>query len=276
MDIKRQMSLEDTSDEYRQFVDKFRPRKTTDDCYTPQPVYDAIAQWVADEYHLDRARFVRPFYPGGDYIRYPYTEDCVVVDNPPFSIISAICRFYLDNKIRFFLFAPYLTNFNVWGGMCHVVTECDIIYDNGARVKTAFLTNLEQTLIRSAPTLNALVKQTMDRIRIESKKELPKYEYPDEVLMGTNVGMYSKYGIEFKVMPEDAIFIRALDAQRKAGKSLFGGGYLLSDQATADRIAADRAVAQHMQVIRWELSERERKLQQMIGPDTGGDVNEDG
>ena len=30
-------------DDYKGFVNKFKPKKTTDDCYTPAIVYDAIA-----------------------------------------------------------------------------------------------------------------------------------------------------------------------------------------------------------------------------------------
>lgn len=39
-----QLSLADVEDgdEYRAFVDKFKPRKTTDDCYTPDNVYQAV------------------------------------------------------------------------------------------------------------------------------------------------------------------------------------------------------------------------------------------
>lgn len=29
--------------EYDAFVEKFKPKKTTDDCYTPANVYDAVA-----------------------------------------------------------------------------------------------------------------------------------------------------------------------------------------------------------------------------------------
>ena len=39
---------------YDQFVDKFKPKLTTDDCYTPAAVYDAVAGWVAKEYKLDQ------------------------------------------------------------------------------------------------------------------------------------------------------------------------------------------------------------------------------
>lgn len=63
--IPTQMRMDDVSPEYKEFVEKFKPKKTTDDCYTPKPVYDVIADWVAEEYGLDRTDFVRPFYPGG-------------------------------------------------------------------------------------------------------------------------------------------------------------------------------------------------------------------
>ena len=46
---------------YDAFVEKFKPKKTTDDCYTPPLVYDAVADYVAERYGLDKANFVRPF-----------------------------------------------------------------------------------------------------------------------------------------------------------------------------------------------------------------------
>lgn len=38
---------------YEEFVEKFKPKLTTDDCYTPPIVYDAVADWVASEYNLN-------------------------------------------------------------------------------------------------------------------------------------------------------------------------------------------------------------------------------
>ena len=104
-------SRQEGNDEYNDFLDKFEPKKTTDDCYTPDGVYDAVADWVAQEYHLSRDKFVRPFYPGGDYQKETYAADAVVVDNPPFSIMTEILHFYVEHSIRFFLFAPTLTLF---------------------------------------------------------------------------------------------------------------------------------------------------------------------
>ena len=52
---------------YEEFVEKFKPKKTTDDCYTPPGVYAVIKDWACKEYGIDPAKIVRPFYPGGDY-----------------------------------------------------------------------------------------------------------------------------------------------------------------------------------------------------------------
>ena len=126
--------------DYGGFVEKFKPKKTTDDCYTPEIVYSAIADWVANEYHLNKADFVCPFYPGGDYERFDY-DNKIVVDNPPFSILSEIIKFYYDKNIRFFLFAPTLTLCR-YGDYCTVLPiGTGITYENGAVVNTSFATN---------------------------------------------------------------------------------------------------------------------------------------
>ena len=41
--------------DYEGFVEKFKPKKTTDDCYTPQPIYDVILDYVVDRYGIDPA-----------------------------------------------------------------------------------------------------------------------------------------------------------------------------------------------------------------------------
>ena len=54
-------------DEYADFVEKFKPKKTTDDCYTPPAVYDAVVGWLRSEGLIDDTTpIVRPFYPGGE------------------------------------------------------------------------------------------------------------------------------------------------------------------------------------------------------------------
>ena len=98
-----QACLFDDNPEYDSFVAKFEPKKNTDDCYTPPLVYAAIRDWVCDRYDIDPACIVRPFFPGGDFVNYDYPEGCLVLDNPPFSILSEICKFYLAKDIPYFL-----------------------------------------------------------------------------------------------------------------------------------------------------------------------------
>ena len=33
------------NEEYQAFADKFKPKKTTDDCYTPPNIYEAVKTW---------------------------------------------------------------------------------------------------------------------------------------------------------------------------------------------------------------------------------------
>lgn len=105
-------TLFDEDAEYQAFCDKFKPKKTTDDCYTPEPVYEAVRDYVCARYGVDPGSIVRPFWPGADYTLADYPEGCTVIDNPPFSILAQIVRFYIRNGVRFFLFIPALTSFN--------------------------------------------------------------------------------------------------------------------------------------------------------------------
>ena len=245
-------SRQEGNSEYNEFLDKFETKKTTDDCYTPDAVYAAVANWVAEEYDLQKDDFVRPFYPNGDYQKEKYSSGAVVVDNPPFSILAEIIRWYTDHGIRFFLFAPTLTLFSSSSCCCAIPTAAAVTYENGAVVNTSFLTNLEdlQMRVRTAPTLQKAVQEANDKVQAEMRKELPKYSYPDEVITSAMVARWSKYGIDFRLTVAESEPISALDAQKEVGKTIFGKGYLLSERAAAERAAA----------LKWSLSERERAI----------------
>lgn len=142
--IGKQAKFED----YDGFVEKFKPKKTTDDCYTPSIIMDAVNNWVANEYHLDKVKFVRSFYPGGDYKNCEYSGS-VVVDNPPFSILSEIIKFYAEKNIKFFLFCPTLTCCR-YGDIATVLpVGVGITYENGAVINTSFVTNCEPHEIKA-------------------------------------------------------------------------------------------------------------------------------
>lgn len=248
-------------EDYEGFIEKFKPKKTTDDCYTPPLVYEAIADWVANEYKLDKSKFMRPFYPGGDYEKEDYSGG-VVVDNPPFSILSKIVRFYVERNIKFFLFAPTLTSCR-YGDFCTVLpVGVDIEYENGAVICTSFVTNLEPHEIRArtSPTLYKAVDEANTANTAALRKRVPKYSYPLELVTTVAIYPYARYGIEFVVPRSASVRVSALDSQRAAKKAVFGCGWLVSEQVRAEREKAEREKAEREKAERWHLSERELEI----------------
>lgn len=249
--IPQQLTFAETSDEYERFVEKFKPMKTTDDCYTPANVYEAVLDWVCCTYGVDRDDVIRPFWPGGDYERFDYKSDSVVVDNPPFSIISKICDFYNEFGVKYFLFAPHLTNIGICRGhgCCHVIANSAITYENGANVNTSFVTNLDDRLIVADPALYYAIKAANGE-NTKSDKTVPKYEYPDNVVTAAKVGWIVSKGVPYELRKEDGVFIRALDSQRAVGRGIFGSGLLISEKAAAEK---------------WGLSPREVRIIEELG-----------
>lgn len=250
------------SKDYQEFTEKFKPKLTTDDCITPDAVYDAVLGWVCKEYGVTPEQVVRPFWPGMDYQKAEYPEGCVVVDNPPFSILAQIQEWFLDREIKFFLFAPSLTALSGRKNVMrvnHLICNGDVTYENGAKVKTAFVTNLGdgETVLQTAPELGRIVNAASAAAQEErnKKKSLPKYIYPDEVVTAAILQRWAAHGVEFKVRRCDCMPISRLDGQREKGDAIFGGGLLLSKRAAAERAAAER----------WTLSDREKALVAELG-----------
>lgn len=252
------------NESYEEFVEKFEPKKTTDDCYTPEAVYDVIRDYVIEKYGLQGRPIVRPFWPGGDYKNFDYPEDCVVIDNPPFSILAQILDFYVEKQIDFFLFAPQLTMMSSAGSRCNmVITGNQIVYENKAVVATSFATSLGEFKI---DVDSALYKRIQDVVEWENQKmKRLKYTYPDEVLTTTTIQKLAGRGIDLRIKEEDCFFIRVLDSQRKLKKSLYGAGFLLSEKATAEKKAAEKKAAEKDKIIELELSDRERGIIKKLG-----------
>jgi len=265
--------LSDDDEEYQEFLKKFEAKKTTDDCYTPDNIYDAVRDWAAEKYEIGNAAIVRPFYPGGDYKSEKYPSGCVVIDNPPFSIISEICEWYTSKKINFFLFAPTLTLLGIMRGSAnYVACGCGVVYENGASVNTSFVTNMGGNKIVAAADLREILDDENKKNLKKLHRELPKYSYPDEVLTATMLCYMAAHGVSLEISERDAHFIRALDAQKVSGKGLFGSGFLLSEKAAAEKAAAEKAAAEKAAAEKvntniWELSEREWKIIRGLGND---------
>jgi hypothetical protein len=239
------------------FLEKFEPKKTTDDCYTPKAVYDCVLAYVVRNCNLGDCEIIRPFYPGGDYESIDYPANAVVIDNPPFSMVTKITRFYIARGVRFFLFAPHLTLFTSDLDCTHLVVGGEITYENNATVKTSFLSNMfgDAKVIGDAEFYKEL-----QAVNKATKVNLPKYIYPQNVLTVSMVSWMVEKGISFRLDKGQTIHCRGLDSQKKHGKALFGSGFLLSDAAAAEKAAAEKD-----NVIVWTISDRERKIIEGLG-----------
>lgn len=126
------------------------------------------------------------------------------IDNPPFSILSQICRFYTERGIRFFLFAPALTLFSIAAGTCNYLPmSCRITYENGADVRTSFVTNLGDWKIETVPELWRRVDELNTQNTCEGAAELPGYTYPDCVMTPIRIAPTAKWQA-LRVRAEDA------------------------------------------------------------------------
>ena len=251
-------------DDYGEFTDKFKPKLTTDDCYTPVEVYEAVLGWLREKVDIEGCNIVRPFWTGGDYEAYDYKEDDVVVDNPPFSILAGILRFYQGRGVRFFLFGPQLTLFSSSSSssssLTYIPCACTVVYANGAKVNTGFISNLfGDVFAMSAPDLRLRIKEAQEKARGEASAPLPKYDYPPEVLTSSMLGYLSTHGVEFTVMRDEVspVPLSALASQKAVGKAIFGKGWLISERKAAEKKAAEK-------VIVWELSDVEREAVRRI------------
>lgn len=246
--IVRQSKLYD----YEGFVDKFKPKKTTDDCYTPKAVYDCILNHVHENVmSLDGYEVVRPFYPGGDYESFEYKDNTVVIDNPPFSILAKIVDFYILNDIKFFLFAPHLTllNYASRRSVCCIVCGVTVEYENGAKVNTSFLTNM-------LPEYRVIVDGNLFRGLMESQVAVKKHKinrkiiYPSNICTAANLATYiAVRGGNMKIKKESCCFVGTLDC----GYHIFGGGLLVSDSIAAEKAAAEKAATHRLTMSSDEL-----------------------
>lgn len=209
---------------YEQFVDKFKPKKTTDDCYTPDAVMDVVNDYVEHRYNVSRETFIRPFWPGGDFEHEDYTGK-VVVDNPPFSILAKIVRFYQEHGVPFFLFCNGLTG--VWyggkaAGVTYIGTASQVVYRNGANIRTAFITNMEpENAARSEPGLT----KALNALRPDKSKG--KTPMPPSYWTSSRIMTAADHDREI-VIPAGAQFVK----KTPDGKEIYGGALIYEELDT--------------------------------------------
>lgn len=252
--------------DYESYVAKFRDLpKTTDDTYTPPDVYEAVLQYLREEGKLTADHTIlRPFYPGGDYERAEYPENGIVIDNPPFSMFSKICKFYTARHIPFFLFGPGMTIASVSTYTTAVIINMDLIFENGANVRVNFASSLfPDVALMTAPRLNDLIRACPSQ---NQRKELPIYDTPDELLSVSDLQTICSGGIDFAVRRSECVRVYSLDHHPKRG-GLFGD-HLLIAKAKAQAKVQAKAQAKAKRTIHIPLSEREQRIVERLGADT--------
>ena len=221
--------------DYESFIAKFADNpKTTDDCYTPPDIYEAVVKWLGTKIDLTGKQILRPFYPGGDYVMAEYPEDGIVIDNPPFSLYTKIVQFYCTRNVPFFLFGPGLTISTCCRWCTAVIVSDQIRFSNGALVKCNFASNLfGDAVMYASPELSKMLKNCPSQ---DVKANLPKYRYPDELCSVSDMQSIARGDLDFIVHRDECRVIRDLDRHPKSG--LFGDHLLLS----SGKAAAARAI----------------------------------
>ena len=238
--------------DYESFIKKFTEKtKTTDECWTPPDVYDAVLQYVGTVTNLTDRPILRPFFPGGDYEHAEYPENGIVIDNPPFSCFSRIVRFYAERDIPFFLFGPGLTIAQTCDVATAIIINSTMTFSNGAKVRCNFVSNLfGDTIIQTAPELERLIKACPSQ---DTRVNLPKRIYPRELLSVSDMQTIAGGGLPFSVSRTEAVLVRRLDNLPK----IFGNHFIVSEKIGAEKEAAKEAT-KNAQVI--TFSERERQI----------------
>ena len=245
---------------YDAFVEKFEQKLTTDDCYTPPAVFDVVQKFVDENVApLKDRKIIRPFFPGGNYEDLSqYPEGCIVLDNPPFSILSKILRFYAEHRIDFFLFGPHLTLFSASDvkELTYLPVCAPVTYENGAVVSTGFITNM-------TPGLKIWIPAGFRHaIREVQRDETPIDEYliPPCVVTSSRLGTVAGVkGCEVKIMADECLYIKNLDAMDQQGKGLYGGGYLITPEK-AEMIEKEKEKEKEKRTHTFLLSDREKAI----------------
>lgn len=257
--------------DYEGFIAKFRDykEKTSDDCFTPQPIYEAVLKYVGTITDLSDKIILRPFFPGGDYEHAEYPANGVVVDNPPFSQFTKICRFYSERGIPFFLFGPGLTILSICDFCTAVIISPSLTFHNSAQIRINFATNLlGDEVVRTAPELDDLLRRAMRIVR--PTKSLPKYRYPDEVVSVSKLEKYCSMRQHVVLKRGQCRKIRRLD--NKHDRDLFGNHLLVPPEympTEAEMARAEAEMARNVRTI--DLSAAERQVVESLRQNRRGD-----
>ena len=81
------------------------------------------------------------------------------------------------------------------------------------------------------------------------------FPHSDNIVTAATLGKIAERDVELKIRKTSCEPIKESDSAKEQGRSLYGGGFIMSDRAAAERAAAERAAA-----TRLNLSDREKAI----------------
>lgn len=225
------------------------PGISNDEFYTKPEIYEVVKNWAVKHNQWEGREVVRPFWPDADYQTYDYPEGCVVIDNPPFSKVSQIVKWYGDHGIDYFLFCTGTSCLNV-NAPSHVCTDIHLPFENGGDANISFVSS-KGPLIMSAPDLY----QQLMRAKKVLNRRVVRTEWPIGLVTGALVGKMSRHGVHYvETVGKQHLYV---DEMRSYQSKPFGGAYLVPRENCAKAVAEMKKLAYEHDVRTVTLSDRE-------------------
>ena len=142
-----------------------------------------------------------------------------------------------------------------------IVVGVEIVYDNGAKVSTSFVSNMFGD-IRILGDVD--LHQRLKKVQELNKACLPSYKYPDNIITANTISQIVSRGVSIKIKKKDVMCHPIMDAQKPMKKKIFGGGFIVSDRV-ADEIKRMKEKEIQRKVVHWELSNREKEIIKTLG-----------
>lgn len=153
-----------------------------------------------------------------------------------------------------------MTLFSPKSWCTRVVTGADVKYENGAVVKTSFVSNMFGDIeIFASPELGKLIAG----VQKSPTTSLPKYKYPENIITVSRICSLVNKGVSVVIPRQKVMKISTLLSQRRSkSPGIFGGGYLVSD-SIAKELAIKEIVVKEI-AIEWPLMDQEKLVIQQL------------
>ena len=104
--------------------------------------------------------------------------------------------------------------------------------------------------------MRRVIDDAVEALVAKEKKELPRYEYPDNVVTASMLNELSKGGEVVRIGRRSSAKIARLDAQISIKKSIFGSGFLVGSAKASDIAKAKAKAKAKAAPLVFELSQR--------------------